>query len=103
MSVTVTNEINKAEVLASGLKKHLEEVKQLGITAEEIKKMEKACEVLRKKDSEVDILRQQATEKSRENHALLDGLKEQMLVFRKAIKQRYTQPDWIKYGVQDKR
>ena len=103
MSVTVTNEISKAEVLASGLKKHLDEVKQLGITAEEIKKMEESCEALRKKDEEVEALRREANQKGRENRELLAELKGQMLTFRKAIKQRYTQPDWIKYGVQDKR
>ena len=37
MSVTVRNEINKAEVLASGLKNHLDEVKEIGINADWIK------------------------------------------------------------------
>ena len=103
MSVTVTNEINKAEVLASGLKKHLNEVKQLGINAEDIKKMEELSQNLRQKDEEVEALRRKANEKGRENRELLAELKEQMFVFRKAVKQRYMQPDWIKYGVQDKR
>ena len=103
MSVTITNEIKKAEVLASGLKSHLDEVNQLGITAEGIKKMEEAMKTLRQKDEEVDALRREATLKGRENRELLAELKSQMLVYRKAVKQRYMQPDWIKYGVQDKR
>lgn len=103
MSVTVKNEINKAEVLASGLKKHLDEVKQIGINAEEIKKMEELSQKLLQKDEEVEALRREANEKGRENRELLAELKEQMLAFRKAVKQRYMQSDWIKYGVQDKR
>ena len=103
MSVTVKNEINKAEVLASGLKKHLDEVKQIGINAEEIKKMEELSHKLLQKDEEVEALRREANEKGRENRELLAELKEQMFAFRKAVKQRYMQPDWIKYGVQDKR
>lgn len=103
MSVIITNEIKKAEVLASGLKKHLDEVKQLGITAEGIKKMEELSQTLLQKDKEVEALRRAASEKGRENRELLEELKEQMLVFRKSVKQRYMQPDWIKYGVQDKR
>ena len=103
MSVTVKNEISKAEVLVSGLKKHLDEVKQLGITAEEIKKMEELSQTLLQKDEEVEALRREANEKGRENRELLAELKEQMLAFRKAVKQRYMQSDWIKYGVQDKR
>ena len=52
MSVTVTNEIKKAEVLASGLKSNLEEVKSIGITAEGIKKLENLSKVLLEKDAE---------------------------------------------------
>ena len=103
MSVTVRNEINKAEVLVSGLKKHLDEVKQIGITADGIKKMEELSQKLLQKDEEVEALRREANEKGRENRELLAELKEQMFTFRKTVKQRYMQPDWIKYGVQDKR
>lgn len=103
MSVTVKNEISKAEVLVSGLKKHLDEVKQIGINADEIKKMEELSQTLLQKDEEVEALRREANEKGRENHELLAELKEQMLSFRKAVKRRYEQPEWIKFGVQDKR
>ena len=103
MSVIITNEIKKAEVLSSGLKKHLDEVKQLGITAEGIKKMEELSKELAKKDEEVEALRREANLKGRENRELLAELKSQMLTYRKAVKQRYMQPEWLKYGVQDKR
>lgn len=103
MSVTIKKEIDKAEVLVSGLRKHLDEVKQIGVTEDGIKKLEEAYKVLLQKDEEVDALRQQAALKGRENHELLDELKSQMLAYRKAVKGRYEQPDWIKYGVQDKR
>jgi len=103
MSVTVTNEIKKAEVLASGLKSNLEEVKSIGITAEGIKKLENLSKVLLEKDAEAEELRRQVSAKSQENHQLLAELKNQMLELRRAVKSRYMQPDWIKYGVQDKR
>ena len=103
MSVTVRNEINKAEVLASGLKNHLDEVKEIGINADTIKELEEASKTLRQKDEELDALRQEVAQKGRENRELLAELKEQMLTIRKAVKKHYMQPDWIKYGVQDKR
>ena len=103
MSVTITKEIKKAEVLASGLKNHLNEVKQIGINAEGIKKLEEVLQALRQKDEEVDALRREVTIKGRENHELLAELKTQMFAYRKTVKQRFDQPDWIKYGVQDKR
>lgn len=90
-------------MLASGLKSHLDEVKQIGVTAEGIKKMEELSKALAKKDEEVEALRREANQKGRENRELLAELKSQMLTYRKAVKQRYMQPEWLKYGVQDKR
>ena len=41
--------------------------------------------------------------KAHENLNLIADLKAQMLTMRKAIKARYPQNEWYKYGVQDKR
>ena len=103
MSVTVLNEIDKANVLVAGLRKHLSEVKELGITTDALNKLEEASKALKQKDEELDALRRQATLKSHENRDLLDDLKAQMLVLRKSVKARYPQQTWINYGVQDKR
>ncbi len=103
MSVTILNEVEKAEVLVAGLKKNLNEVKSLGITSDAINRLEETSAALRQKDEEVDALRRQATFKGHENRELLAGMKEQMLSMRKAVKSHYIQPEWIKFGVQDKR
>ena len=103
MSVTIVNEIDKANVLVAGLRKHLDEVKKYGITTDAINKLEEAGKALKQKDEEMDVLRRQSTLKARENRELLTDLKLQMLGFRKTIKGNYPQTDWIKYGVQDKR
>lgn len=97
------NEIDKADVLVAGLRKHLGEVKQFGISTDAINKLEEAAKALKQKDEEVDALRRQATLKGHENRDLLADLKAQMLVMRKAVKGRYPQSEWINYGVQDKR
>ena len=65
--------------------------------------LEEASKALRQKDAEVDDLRRQATLKAHENLELIADLKAQMLTMRKAVKARYPQYEWIKYGVQDKR
>lgn len=103
MSVTIITEIDKANVLIAGLRKHLDEVKQLGISTDAINKMEEAGKSLKQKDEEMDALRRQSTLKARENRELLADLKSQMLEIRKTIKGNFPQTDWIKYGVQDKR
>ncbi len=103
MSVTILNETDKAEVLIAGLRKNLDEVKPLNITASGIDRLEASCKALRAKDSEVEELRRQLSLKVRENNELLADLKAQMLSFRQAVKGRYNQPEWIRFGVQDKR
>ena len=103
MSVTNLNEIEKAEVLVSGLRKHLKDMQEIGITTDAINRLEEAAKDLRQKDAEVDKLRRQATLKAHENMELIADLKAQMLSMRTAVKARYPQYEWIKYGVQDKR
>lgn len=103
MSVTNLNEIEKADVLVAGLRKHLKEAQGIGITTDAINRLEEAAKDLRQKDAEVDKLRRQATLKAHENLELIADLKAQMLSMRTAVKARYPQYEWIKYGVQDKR
>lgn len=103
MSVTNLNEIEKADVLVAGLRKHLKEAQEIGITTDAINRLEEAAKDLRQKDAEVDKLRRQATLKAHENLELIADLKAQMLSMRTAVKARYPQYEWIKYGVKDKR
>ncbi len=103
MSVTNLNEIEKADVLVAGLRKHLKEAQELGITIDALNRLEEAAKALRQKDAEVEELRRQTTLKIRENTNLITDMKNQMLSMRKAVKGRYPQYEWIKYGVQDKR
>ena len=103
MSVTNLNEIEKAEVLVSGLRKHLKDAQEIGITTDAINRLEEAAKDLRQKDAEVDKLRRQATLKAHENLELIADLKAQMLGMRTAVKARYPQCEWIKYCVHDKR
>ena len=103
MSVTNLNEIDKADVLVAGLRKHLKEAQELGITIDALNRLEEASKALRQKDAEVDELRRQTTLKVRENMNLIADMKNQMLTMRKAVKARYPQNEWIEFGVQDKR
>ncbi len=82
MSVTNLNEIEKADVLVAGLRKHLKEAQEIGITTDAINRLEEAAKDLRQKDAEVDKLRRQATLKAHENLELIADLKAQMLSMR---------------------
>lgn len=54
MSVTNLNEIDKADVLVAGLRKHLKEAQELGITIDALDRLEEAAKAMRQKDAEVD-------------------------------------------------
>jgi hypothetical protein len=103
MSITILNEIDKAETLVNGLRMNLNEVKLLNVTAAGVDRLEAACKELKRKNEEVDALRRQLTLKVRENNELLAQLKDQMLEFRMTVKGHYEQSQWIRFGVQDKR
>lgn len=103
MSVTNLNQIDKADVLVAGLRKHLKEAQEIGITTDALNRLEEAAKALRQKNAEVDELRRQATLKAHENVNLIADLKAQMLPMRKTVKGHYPQYEWINFGVQDKR
>ncbi|MCR4932432.1 MAG: hypothetical protein K5918_08385, partial [Bacteroidales bacterium] len=71
MSLTNLNEIEKADVLVAGLRKHLKEAQELGITIDALNRLEEAAKALRQKDAEVEELRRQTTLKIRENTNLI--------------------------------
>ena len=103
MSVTILNEVDKAQVLTEGLRKNLTEVTPLGITAAKVDKLEAAYQELKQRDEEVEALRRQLTLRVRENNKLTAELKEQTISLRRVVKSHYNQTEWVRFGVQDKR
>ena len=103
MSVTNLNEIEKADVLVAGLRKHLKEAQEIGITNDAINRLEEAAKDLRQRDAEVDNLRRQATLKAHENLELIADLKAQMLSMRTAEKAaiRSTSGSSTAYRIRD--
>lgn len=61
MSITILNEIDKAETLVNRLRMNLNEVKLLNVTAAGVDRLEAACKELKRKNEEVDALRRQLT------------------------------------------
>lgn len=103
MSITILNEIDKAKVLADGLRKNLDKVQSLGVTAQQLDRLEQTYGELKSKDDALEALRRQATLRVRENNEMLADLKAQMLAVRKVVKEHFPQQEWLAFGVQDKR
>ena len=68
-----------------------------------LQKLEEDCKRLETISAEIDKLREEMQKKSDEAHRALDTLKSRTLTVKKAVKTKYDQTWWIKFGIPDKR
>ena len=89
--------------MASGIKKHIDEVAHHGIKPEGLDTLEaeasKAIEMIR----EVDALRHTVSEKLLAANEKLADVKELAMGYRQTIKANFPIEQWEKFGVMDKR
>jgi len=103
MSKTFETNAQKALIMASGIKKHIDEVTHLGIKTEGLDTLEaeanKAIEMIQ----EVDALRQTVSEKLQAANEKLADVKELAMGYRQTIKNNFPMEQWEKFGIMDKR
>ena len=68
-----------------------------------LQKLEEDCKRLETISAEIDKLREELQKKSEEGHKALNTLKSRTLTVKKAVKSKYDQTWWIKFGIPDKR
>ena len=89
--------------MASGIKKHIDEVAHLGIMTEGLDTLEaeanKAIEMIQ----EVDALRQTVSEKLQAANKKLADVKELAMGYRQTIKNNFPPEQWEHFGIMDKR
>ena len=89
--------------MASGIKKHIDEVAHLGIRTEGLDTLEaeanKAIEMIQ----EVDALRQTVSEKLQAANEQLADVKELAMGYRQTIKNNLPPEQWEHFGIMDKR
>ena len=103
MSITISNEVAKAQFLAEGLRKKIELIKNKGLDEAFISQLEASYQELKTRDIELEAYKKELRERVKENNAKLADLKAQMLIARKTVKANYAQVEWIEFGVQDKK
>ncbi len=103
MSKTVEIQIEKSRNLIEGLRRHVKEMGERGVTSNEIDDMEQAIGELQNANAEVDSLREQLTPKVKLMNAALARVKDAYAEKKKTLKGYYPQERWIDYGVPDKR
>ncbi len=103
MSQTVEIQINKSRGLIEGLRKHVKEQGELGITKDKINEMESMLQQLADANAEVDRLREELSPKVKQMNKLLASVKTEYIDTKKTMKGYYPQDRWMDYGIPDKR
>lgn len=103
MSKTVEIQIEKSRNLVEGLRRHVKEMGEHGVTNDEINAMEQAVKELETANAEVDRLREDLKPKVKVMNDVMNRVKEAYAEKKKTLKGYYPQERWIDYGVPDKR
>lgn len=103
MSKTVEIQIEKSRNLVEGLRRHVKEMGEHGVTNDEIDAMEQAVKQLEAANAEVDRLREDLKPKVKVMNDVMNRVKEAFTEKKKTLKGYYPQERWMDYGVPDKR
>lgn len=96
-------QLEKSKLIISGVKRNQRLGREAGIEEGVLAKMEDDCRRLEALSAEMDKIQNEFRKKSDEAHAALDTLKKRTKSVKKAIKTRYDQTWWTKFGIPDKR
>ena len=103
MSKTTEIQIEKSRNLIEGLRRHVREMGERGVSANEINEMEQAVSQLAEVNEEVDRLREELSPKVKKMNQMLAAVKSAYTESKKTLKGYYPQERWPDYGIPDKR
>ena len=103
MSKTIETQIEKSRNLIAGLRRHVSEMGERGVSNSEIDQMEQRLSQLADANAEVDRLREELSPKVKQMNAVLAEVKNVYAETKKTLKGYYPQERWMDYGIPDKR
>lgn len=103
MSKVYLEKVQKARMLARGMKQNYELIKELGITMEQIDLLEKNADEAAVYNDELDKLREEVNKKVVSANKKMAEIKDSMSLAKGLIKRKFEQPQWIDFGIADKR
>lgn len=103
MSKTIEIQIEKSRNLIEGLRRHVKEMGERGVSNSEIGEMEQALNQLTEANAEVDRLRDELAPKVKRMNEILATVKTAYAESKKTLKGYYPQERWLDYGIPDKR
>ena len=97
------DQLEKSKLIISGVKRNQRLGRDAGVEESVMQKMEEDCKRLEAISAEIDKLHEELRKKSDEAHVALNTLKNRTQTVKKAIKNKYDQTWWIKFGIPDRR
>lgn len=103
MTKTIETQLEKSRMLIQGMKRHISEMGECGVTNEAVAKFENDLVILEQQSSEVDKIREELSVKVKRMNDTFTTVKQTYSDTKKVLKGYHPQERWIDYGVPDKR
>lgn len=103
MTKTIEIQLEKGRSFVKGLKRHIREMGERGVTNKEVEVFENDLATLAEQSAEVDKMRAELNVKVRRMNETFMKVKETYSETKKTIKGYYQQERGIEYGIPDKR
>ena len=103
MTKTIDIQLEKSRMFVKGMRRHISEKGERGVTNEEVRKFENDLATLERQSAEVDKMRAELSEKVKRMNGTFTAVKETYSEAKKLIKGYYPQERWMDYGIPDKR
>jgi len=97
------DQLEKSKLIITGVKRNQRVGRDAGIEDNALQKMEDDCKRLEAMSAELDKMQEEYRKKSEQAHEVLDELKQHTKEVKRAIKTKYDQTWWTKFGIPDKR
>ena len=97
------DQLEKTKLIISGVKRNQRLGLEAGVEDGVMQKLEEDCKRLEAISAEIDKLHDELRKKSEEAHSALNTLKSRTQIVKKAIKTKYDQTWWTKFGIPDRR
>lgn len=97
------DQLEKSKLILSGVKRNQRLGRDAGVEQSVVQKLEDDCKRLEAMSAEIDKIHEELRKKNEEARDALNTLKNRTQSVKKAIKTKYNQTWWIKFGIPDRR
>ena len=97
------DQLDKTQLIITGVKRNQRLGRDAGVDESVMKKLEEDCRRLEAISADIDKLHEELRKKSDEARAALNTLKKRTQTVKKSIKTKYDQTWWTKFGIPDRR